>query len=140
MTDTTTTIARPGLKSPIHVIQHQNPKEDEPDWTAQFREGVVREYSATGRVDDLGEYDQEMRLHLEFLRLGYEWGRKPLTGFIEWDATDDEGAEIGLWFGLERVGGIYTLVLTDYDGLMSLPKEAIVLLRYASITVPAEFE
>lgn len=51
--------------------------------------------------------------------------------FIEWDIpTLDEVEHIGLTFEHKR--------LTDYDGVMSLPKEAVSLIRSCGFVVPAE--
>jgi hypothetical protein len=53
--------------------------------------------------------------------------------FIEWDIPTLSMTEtIGVWFEHKT--------LTDYDGAMSLPKEAISLLRKAKFHVPREFE
>ncbi len=55
-------------------------------------------------------------------------------GFIEWDIPDIETTEqIGLWFENGNV-------LTDYDGVFSLPKEAIELLRSNGFVVGEDFE
>lgn len=52
---------------------------------------------------------------------------------IEWDIPSlDDVEEIGIW--------TENNVLTDYDGVFSLPKEAIQLLRDNGITVPVDFE
>ena len=56
------------------------------------------------------------------------------TGMIEWDIPSlSEFEEIGLWFDADRN-------LTDYDGIMALPREAIALLRSLSFNVSEEFE
>lgn len=55
-------------------------------------------------------------------------------GWIEWDIPSlSEFEEIGLWFDADRN-------LTDYDGIMALPREAIALLRSLSFNVSEEFE
>jgi hypothetical protein len=52
---------------------------------------------------------------------------------IEWDIPRLETTEhIGLTFEHKT--------LIDYDGVFSLPRQAITLLRNAGFTVPAEFE
>lgn len=49
------------------------------------------------------------------------------TGFIEWDIPSLERTEyIGLWFEIDQDG---KRTLSDYDGVFSLPSEAIELLR-----------
>ena len=55
------------------------------------------------------------------------------TAEIEWHIESlDQVENIGLTFDNK--------VLTDYDGIMSLPQEAIDFLRAQGYTVPAEFE
>lgn len=59
-------------------------------------------------------------------------------GFIEWDIPAlDTTEDIGLWFEKGRGGRMY---LTDFDGVGSLPKEAIALLRKNGVQVPSDFE
>lgn len=49
------------------------------------------------------------------------------TGFIEWDIPSlDRTENIGLWFEIDKDG---KRTLSDYDGVFSLPSEAIELLR-----------
>ncbi len=49
------------------------------------------------------------------------------TGFIEWDIPSlDRTENIGLWFEIDQDG---KRTLSDYDGVFSLPCEAIELLR-----------
>jgi hypothetical protein len=58
-------------------------------------------------------------------------------GFIEWDIPHiDDIEEIGLWF--ETRDGVRHL--TDYDGVMSLPKQAVEMIRENGIVVEKEFE
>lgn len=53
--------------------------------------------------------------------------RDSLGGFIEWDIPDlDMGEEIGLGFEIDRNG---KRTLTDYDGVFSLPDQAMDLLE-----------
>lgn len=61
-----------------------------------------------------------------------------ITGaMIEWDIPAIEDTElIGLTF--EVLDGKRTL--TDYDGVHSLPDEAIILIESLGIVVPAEFK
>ena len=79
------------------------------------------------------------------------WGERPLgtsestmtfyksilrfdTGMIEWDIPAHEMTEhIGLWWDPS------TMELTDYDGVFSLPKEAIELLEENGIKVGEDF-
>jgi hypothetical protein len=78
-----------------------------------FRTGVVREYSALSSVDDLGTHEQTMEL--------YRGDNGNI--FIEWDIPElEETAEIGIEYDGKKV-------VTGYDGLMSLPLEAIQLLE-----------
>jgi len=59
--------------------------------------------------------------------------RNPDKLFIEWDIPAlDVTEEIGLWF--DDTG------LIDYDGVMSLPKQAIELLRESGYHVGKDFE
>lgn len=77
----------------------------------------------------LGTHESSMDLWLDEDRT---------KGFIEWDIPALETTEeIGLWFEKGRAGRMY---LTDYDGVMSLPKEAIALLRKNGIQVGREYE
>tara|TARA_R110002126_G_scaffold275217_1_gene420597 strand:- start:579 stop:878 length:300 start_codon:yes stop_codon:yes gene_type:complete len=49
------------------------------------------------------------------------------TGFIEWDIPSlDRTENIGLWFEIDKDG---KRTLSDYDGVFSLPSEAIELLH-----------
>ncbi len=93
-----------------------------------FTTQLVREYSSLPKVDDLGAHESTMTLYFN----------KDATGFIEWEIPDlYDGAEIGLWFDLDRDG---KRTLADYDGIMSLPKEAIQLMRDNGVTVTEDFE
>jgi len=76
----------------------------------------------------LGRADQEMRLY-EGVDAGH--------GFIEWEIPSmDRGEEIGLTY--EMRGD--KRALTDYDGVMDLPSEAVELLESAGIIVDQEFK
>jgi hypothetical protein len=80
-------------------------------------------------VSDQGKHESTMDLH----EVEGEAGR----GFIDWDIPALERTEeIGLWY--EMVDGKRTL--RDYDGVFSLPEQAIELLRTCGIVVPEEFE
>lgn len=96
-----------------------------------FTATLVREHSSTARVDDLGKHEQTMDLY-------YYTGASSLQGFIEWDIpTAEETEQIGLTFEIDAAG---TRTLTDYDGVFSLPSEAVALLREAGIVVNNEFD
>lgn len=77
---------------------------------------------------ELGSHESTMDLHL----------RSDNTGFIEWDVPSLEETEhIGLTFSIDPQG---VRTLTDYDGVFSLPDEAVDLLREAGIVVPNDFD
>lgn len=60
------------------------------------------------------------------------------TGFIEWDIPSlDRTENIGLWFEIDKDG---KRTLSDYDGVFSLPSEAIALIRKNGVEVGVEFE
>ena len=60
------------------------------------------------------------------------------TGFIEWDIPSLDCTEnIGLWFEIDKEG---KRTLSDYDGVFSLPSEAIALIRKNGVEVGEEFE
>jgi hypothetical protein len=93
-----------------------------------FTAQIVREYSAVRTVDSLGSRKSTMDLYF----------RKDATGFIEWDIPAiDECNEIGLWFEIDAAG---VRTLSDYDGLMSLPVEAVDMLKEHGVIVPDEFD
>lgn len=76
----------------------------------------------------LGEHESVMELYLT---------EDKTRGFIEWDVPElQELTEIGLRF--EVYGD--EVVLTDYDGVFSLPYEAIKMLEEAGIFVSPEFK
>lgn len=93
----------------------------------RFKAFVVREYSATPKVEPLGEAECEMEWYpqdpdgsMEELRLGeIEWRYRLNMG----------GARPGEWeiehIGIEGRGPR----ITGYDGCFSLPKEAIGFLK-----------
>lgn len=77
---------------------------------------------------DVGTHESTMELYFN----------ETATGFIEWDIPDlDDFYEIGLWFDIDQFG---IRCLKDYDGVMSLPKQAIDLLRKFDVIVPKDFE
>jgi hypothetical protein len=76
----------------------------------------------------LGEHQSVMELYLT---------EDKTRGFIEWDVPElQELTEIGLWFETYED----ETVLTNYDGVFSLPYEAIKMLEEAGIFVSAEFK
>lgn len=99
-----------------------------PFLTKTFTAEIVREHSSSPVVQDLGEYESTMSLYF----------RPDGGGFIEWDIPAlEDGAEIGLWFEYSDNG---TRTLVDYDGIFSLPREAVALLRAAGVIVPEDME
>ena len=77
---------------------------------------------------DLGQHESTMELHIS---------DDKVRGFIAWEIpTLEESEEIGLW--LEEKYNFLSLI--DYDGTMSLPKEAIELLRANGVVVDKIFE
>ena len=76
---------------------------------------------------DLGKHESTMDLLSD----------NNVRGFIAWEIpTIEKSEEINLWF--EKVNGVLNLI--DYDGIMSLPKEAIELLRANGVVVDKIFE
>lgn len=76
----------------------------------------------------LGEHQSVMELYLT---------EDKTRGFIEWDVADlQELTEIGLRFELYGDG----MVLTDYDGVFSLPAEAVKMLEETGVFVGTEFK
>lgn len=78
----------------------------------------------------LGKHESTMTLYMA----------KDATGYIEWDIPGaDEFASIGLWFDVEPNQDGFTLALRDYDGVFSLPTQAVELLTNNGITVGDDF-
>lgn len=76
---------------------------------------IVREYSS-GPVIPLGNFDSSMEL---FQITDTEY-------IIEWDVPElEETVHIDIW--IEKVKN--KKIVTDYDGIMTLPEEAIALLE-----------
>lgn len=93
-----------------------------------FTSNIIREYSAGGT--SLGEHESTMTLYLA----------KDATGFIEWDIPGTgDFASIGLWFDVEPYQNGFTLALRDYDGVFSLPTQAIEMLTDNGILVGDDF-
>lgn len=94
--------------------------------TKTFKSSLIMEGS--WGEQSLGEHQSVMALYVT------EDGRR---GFIEWDVPDlEELTEIGLRF--ELYGD--DMVLTDYDGVFSLPAEAIKMLEETGVFVGTEFK
>jgi len=86
----------------------------------EFTAALVKHGSWGNR--DLGNYPSTMELYMD-----------GMTGFIEWDIPSlGEFECIGLWFDDDRN-------LTDYDGIMALPRQAVSLLRAYGFHVSDEF-
>lgn len=99
----------------------------------EFKANLVLERSITPVVEQLGEYDSSMELYTQDGTLA------PGCGTIEWDNTRGEGDDydeivehIGVWWNANKE-------LTEYDGVFSLPAEAIQLLEEVGITVGDDF-
>ena len=97
----------------------------------EFTTELVREYSMTPSVENLGGHACTMELYT-----GDHTDNKPDrngSGTIEWVVGEDaeEVVHIGVWWENRR--------LTDYDGVFSLNPYAIKLLRKAGITVGRDF-
>ena len=93
-----------------------------------FTAHITREYSAGSM--NLGEHESTMTLYLA----------RDATGYIEWDIPAvDEFTSIGLWFDVEPYEGGFTLALRDYDGVFSLPTQAIEMLTDNGILVSDDF-
>lgn len=68
----------------------------------------------------------------------YDYTDDKTRGFIEWDLPAiDDCESIGLWYELNNAG---VRTLTDYDGVMSLPAQAVDMLEAAGIVVSDEFK
>ena len=94
--------------------------------TKTFKSSLIMEGS--WGEQSLGEHESVMELYLT---------EDKTRGFIEWDVPElQELTEIGLRF--EVYGD--EVVLTDYDGVFSLPYEAIKMLEEAGVFVSAEFK
>jgi hypothetical protein len=94
--------------------------------TKTFKSSLIMEGS--WGEQSLGEHESVMELYLT---------EDKTRGFIEWDVPDlQELTEIGLW--LQTHGG--KMMLTDYDGVFSLPYEAIKMLEETGVYVGAEFK
>lgn len=92
-----------------------------------FTSRINREFSGTAAQVNLGEMESTMSLYGTPDRYRFA---------IEWDIPDiEETHEIGLWCEHSEGGR----VLYDYDGVFSLPKQAITLLMRNGITVPKDF-
>lgn len=100
---------------------------NQPIASRTFTAALVSQGSWGG--SNLGEHESTM----ELFDVAGDAGR----GYIEWDIpTLDDGESIGLSYearGNERA-------LTEYDGVMCLPREAWMLLESVGIIVDEEFK
>lgn len=95
--------------------------------TKTFTTGLVSEGSWGASA--LGTHESHMEL--------YRFDGDDERGYIEWDIPAIEQCEeIGLVYDVRPDG---RLELAEYDGVMSLPKEAIALLEEAGIVVGEDF-
>lgn len=77
------------------------------------------------RSTDLGKHESTMTL--------YAFNNQAGSAFIEWEIPDlEEVVDIGLSFDVRRN-------LLDYDGVFSLPREAVALLRKHGFKVGKDF-
>lgn len=94
--------------------------------TKTFKSSLIMEGS--WGEQSLGEHESVMELYLT---------EDKTRGFIEWDVPElQELTEIGLWF--QTHGDEMTLF--DYDGVFSLPEEAIKMLEESGVYVSPEFK
>jgi hypothetical protein len=95
-----------------------------------FEADLVMEYSHSPKPVDLGRGKCSMELFTEDGTINQG------VGDIEWiyfiGTPREDVTQIGVWWK--------GLTLSDYDGVFSLPNEAIKLLRKCKIIVPEEFE
>lgn len=100
--------------------------------TLTFKAELVMEYGYKAEVDSLGKYNCSMELRTKTGNI-----KDCNGGDIEWitnpgKKNEEVIATIGVyWEGI---------TLSDYDGIFSLPAEAIKLLRSVGIIVPKDFE
>jgi hypothetical protein len=82
-----------------------------------FESEIYKEHSLSPNLEPLGKAKSTMTLRMS---------ADESNGSIEWEVDYDNGdydcENIGLWFDNQRC-------LTDYDGVFSMPKEAIELLE-----------
>lgn len=106
----------------------------------EFISEIVKEYSMLPTVQPLGKAQCSMAFYVHDLEESSILP-KDGTGCIEWivEFLDDSGKlngneeveTIGIWFEKKT--------LVEYDGIFSLPNQAIKLLRQSGIRVPREF-
>ena len=95
--------------------------------TITFKTPVRKEYSATSRMDNLGEHQATLTLYVN--------DQDARLGSLELDIPGcDEYVDIGLWFAEDRK------TLVDFDGVFSLPPQGIELLRENGFIVSEDFE
>ena len=82
--------------------------------TYKFKSGIVKEYSSTSKLEQLGMADNTMELYLS---------DDKKSGSIDWEIDFENGEGdvigIGLWFEDDLK------TLRDYDGVFSLSSYAI---------------
>lgn len=89
----------------------------------EFESEIIRETSMCANVDSLGMAKNKMTIAIDSMKIDGE----DFTGSITWDVEYLNGEEsdevgIGLWFNAKGE-------LTDYDGVFSLPIQAIQLIE-----------
>ena len=100
--------------------------------TKTFKSSLIMEGS--WGEQSLGEHESVMTLYVS---------SDHTRGFIEWDVPDlEELTEIGLWFERDDKDPDPSIhsVLTDYDGVISLPSEAIKMLEESGVYVGSQFK
>lgn len=99
----------------------------------EFTTELVLERSSISTLQSLGIHKCSMELYTEDGTV-----QRDDVGTIEWimgidTPEEDVAAHIGVWWDEKKR-------LTSYDGVFSLPKEAVKLLRKAGVIVPNEFK
>lgn len=104
--------------------------------TLNFEADIVQETSMQAKATDLGKAKCSMELFTAT-------GDVPANGngLIEWYLEYlDENGELDGDDDVEHIGiSFANKTLTDYDGLFSLPSQAVELIRSVGIIVPEEF-
>lgn len=96
-------------------------KNDSKNLCCKFTSQINRE--TTFMSEELGVYESEMELSMN---------EENTEGFIEWIVDSlDECICIGIW--------VENKILIDYDGVFSLPVQAVELLRKAGFEVTEDF-
>lgn len=104
----------------------------------EFTAEITRETTMSPVLENLGKANCSMEFFAEHNGGIVATGRGSIEWIVEYLGTDgkpngDEDVEyIGVWWDAK--------VLIDYDGVFTLPDEAIKLLRECGIKVPKDFE